>query len=30
VDLRLIDGAGHFTPLEAPDAFVEAIAAVHV
>jgi pimeloyl-ACP methyl ester carboxylesterase len=30
VDLRLIDGVGHFTPLEAPDAFVEAIAAVHV
>ena len=25
VDLRLLEGAGHFTPVEAPDAFAAAI-----
>lgn len=25
IDVRTVDGAGHFTPLEAPDEFVEAI-----
>jgi pimeloyl-ACP methyl ester carboxylesterase len=26
VELRLLDGVGHFTPVEAPDAFAGAIA----
>jgi pimeloyl-ACP methyl ester carboxylesterase len=29
VDLRFVDGVGHYTPLEAPESFAEAIAAAH-